>query len=157
MLVALYHWSTEKGWLVTYLMGCNMCKPCLCVYAHHWRRLMGTKWQHSQSCFSDFQRLILNRMRTQLLYVSSFFSAFLIFFIPLLWKGPQGCFKGDPDTNKFWGHSPEDQYLLYFFFLTPTKVHVADKQLILKPWSWNFGITVQKASILIIKKIYKKI
>ena len=64
-------------------------RASLRVYAHHWRRLMGTKWQHSWWCFCDFQVSILNRMRNQLLYVSSFFCfKFFIFFYSTPVKRP---------------------------------------------------------------------
>ena len=46
----------KKGdsWPIWY--DCHTCQPCLWC---HWYRLLGTKRQHSWSCFQDFQTLNL--------------------------------------------------------------------------------------------------
>ena len=33
---------------------CNFCHSSQSCLWHHWHRLLGTKWQHSWSCFCDF-------------------------------------------------------------------------------------------------------
>ena len=77
---ALYHWRAQKGWLVTYLILSNVCWSCSW---HHFYRLLDTKWQHSWSCFHDFQTSILLN-RTQV----DWKTAVCIFSVPFLLRGP---------------------------------------------------------------------
>ena len=52
ILVCSLPLKSTKGWLMTYLILSNIRWSCSW---HHFYRLLDTKWQHSRSCFHDFQ------------------------------------------------------------------------------------------------------